>query len=331
MLRCFRRSEARNNGGVKLKKNFLTAMICAAFFLILFGAGGAAEPPGVSITGVWVIGSPFNPIEKAIQRIEFKADGAFTMHWDYNPNIFNPFKGNPDLINYASGMMYDRINTPGIFTFKGKYSLSGDKITLTNVTNSFKAGAGAADTGINVSPAGDYSDELAGDIAASYELWAGGEKHEHESYTEYNCLYLVGFLGSRLHERYYQPRITNGIELWPKTLPDSLCPAGFNGVAQSYQKNGLNDMYDIAEAFGNDDNSWIGFTVYIHNAANLASFQPYRDKLTSDGFVFRQSGDSWTFEKNIAVKGITYGLEIYISDSGSNPKITYNFRTYGLY
>jgi len=282
------------------------------------------QPQSGGIVGVWVMGDPFLTLNEAIQWIEFKADGTFTSYWDYNPNVFNPFSGNTDTLIYASGMMYDRINTPGVFTYKGRYSFTGNKITLTNVTNSFKVG----DTSITVSPVGDYSNQPMADISMSYELRAGGEKHGVDSYTEYDSLRLPEWSTSQ--RLLYRQRTANGIELWPNTLPSSLRPTGFNGVAKAgIEESKLQDMYDIAEAFGNKEYSWIKFIVNVHNATTLSQLQSYRNNLISIGLSNTRNNDEvWQFEGELLVNGITYDLDISITAYYSEVKITYNFYNY---
>ena len=102
-------------------------------------------------------------------------------------------------------------------------------------------------------------------------------------------------------------------------------------VAYNISYPDIFDMYDVAEAFGNPENTWIRFTIYIHNVSTLSQFQPYRDKLTSEGFEFDYTSMSWVFTRNIDVNGTTYELEIRISDAGFGVTISYDFRAYALY
>ena len=281
------------------------------------------DPQDGGIVGVWVMGNPFLSLEKAIQWIEFKSNGTFSSSWNYNPSIFNPYSGNPDLIIYKSGMMYDRINTPGIITYKGKYRLSGDKITLTNVTNSYKV------SGTSLSPTsfGGYSDQTTDDMVLDYELWAGGEKHDN-TYTEYDSMKLPKW--SSAQRRLYRQTTAKGIELWPEILPDFLYPSGFNGDAQAPStETNLRNMFDVADALEKGNNPWIKFYVHIHNATSLTPFQSYRNKLIANGLDNTTYASTiWWFKGNIVLNGRTYELDIHISESYSDVTMSYEFHSY---
>ena len=179
-----------------------------------------------------------------------------------------------------------------------------------------------------VSPVGDYSNQPVADMVISYEFRAGGEKQGVDSFSEYDSLRLPEWSSSQ--RLLYRQRTADGIEQWPNTLPDSLYPTGFNGVAQAgIEVIQLQDMKNIAEAFGKKEHSWIKFRVDIHNATTLSELQSYRNKLISNGFENTRTNDeTWQFEGEVLIKGITYDLDISISAYYSEVKITYNFSNY---
>ena len=237
------------------------------------------------MVGVWIRENPFTPIDKATQWIEFKADGTFNSYW-----LIKGISG--------SGWLNYTFSDPGTLTERGSYSVSGNKITLTNVLSTWKA------KNPSTAMTKDFTDKSSSNMSWDYEnLPAGDKKDAGIAFSEYGILKISAWASAGA-TRYYKPRTASGIELFPQTLPSFYCPTGFNGVTQSDVIG--KDMTDIASAFGSKVDGGIKFYITINNT-NLNALQSYRSQLTSNGYAISTLSDTWILRKdNVTVNGHEY-------------------------
>ena len=279
-----------------MKKNIFTTMICAAVFfaVVLFVSAPAfaAEPPGGDIIGVWVYHDPFTPMNEATRRVEFKADGSF--------NSYLYITGAS-----GSGWLHYTFSDPGTFTDRGNYSVSENRIHLTNVLNTWKP------KNPQMAMTANYTDKPSPDMIWEYEyLIGGGRSDAGLQYSEYDTLKITGWPSTGM-ERFYRPRTADGVELWPDILPGYLYPAGFNGVAKSSVSK--HNMFDLANALGKNNDFTPKFTITLFGTAK-AALDPYYDTLTANGFK-NYFGSYWSCQKLFTLKiGVFFILLLSLAD-----------------